>query len=128
MSIKGKMLKSILGNDSYWSINKTLAKKLGLEETVLLQHMIDITAYKNMGDEFYQQMNRLSKELGLSERKISNHIDKLKNMGLISVTKKGIPAKNYYTLNSDNILDIFNGEDDEDDEEGIPVKITGLAT
>lgn len=106
------MLKTILGNDSYWSINKTLAKKLGLEETVLLQHMIDITAYKNMGDEFYQQMNRLSKELGMSERKISNLIEKLKGLELITVTKKGIPAKNYYTLNSENIIAILNDENE----------------
>lgn len=116
MSIKGKMLKNILGNDSYWSINKTIAKKIGLEETVLLQHMIDITAYKNMGDEFYQQMNRLSKELGLSERKIGNHIDKLKNLDLISVTKKGIPAKNYYTLNSDNIIELLEDNDEDENE------------
>ena len=40
-------LKTIIGNHSFWMINKELYRKLGWKATLLLQHLIDIE------DEFF---------------------------------------------------------------------------
>ena len=40
-------LKKIISNTSYWTVNKHLAKEIGLEATLILQHLIDWGDYHN---------------------------------------------------------------------------------
>ena len=41
--MKNKMeLKQLIGNNAYWTINKAIAKKYGLNATLVLQHLIDL--------------------------------------------------------------------------------------
>jgi len=99
------LLKNLLGTTAFWQINKHLAKSIGHLPTLLLAHLVDIeTNYENMPEEFYQQYDRLSESTGLSKHQIGECIRILKETDLIQVKKKGIPAKNHYILNVDNIL------------------------
>jgi hypothetical protein len=36
-------LKKLLGKEAYWTINKYLSRKIGLEQTLVLQQIIDLT-------------------------------------------------------------------------------------
>lgn len=109
---KSSDFKKLLGKNASWNINKNLAKKLGLETALLLTHFIDLSEVVFNGlDRFYQQIERIKEELGLSEYSIKNSISALKKLGVISVIKVGMPAKNFYKLNHDAIVDLIQTDD-----------------
>lgn len=95
------MLKKLLSQSSYWVINKDLADKLGFEPTLLLTHLIECA---DMLDQpFYQQRDRILKTLGWSEKVYRRCVKKLKDNNLVSVEVKGMPPKNYWTINEREI-------------------------
>lgn len=98
-------LKNVIGNGSHWMINKKLAKEIGLEATVFLQHLIDIEEeFFGIGNEFYQQQERILEYLPISERSIRDCQRILVDKKFISIVKKGIPAKNWFKINHEEIL------------------------
>lgn len=109
---KSSDFKKLLGKNASWNINKNLARKLGLETALLLTHFIDLSEVVFNGlDRFYQQLERIKDELGLSEYSIKNSISTLKKLNVIDVVKVGMPAKNYYKLNHNAIVDLIQIED-----------------
>lgn len=52
-------------------------------------------------------MDKICEDLNLSEYQVRQTLDTLKSHGIISVTKKGIPCKNYYTINEDKIIEVL---------------------
>ena len=97
--------KALLGTKAYWTINKELAKKIGLYETLLLQHFIDLDEnfFKGMESGFYQQQKRLEKDLPLSINQIRSATKKLSELGLLSATRQGVPPKYHYIIHYDNL-------------------------
>ena len=55
------------------------------------------------GNAFYTTLSDLQVETNMKKFTISKAIKKLKNSGLIAVFKKGLPAKNHYILNEEEI-------------------------
>lgn len=105
-SIKKKLLSKTLGKHSYWTLNKQLVKTIGLEATLILQHIIDLQSVFDK-DEVFQSQSEMADELGISEYAIKNRIPELVKLGLVNVIRKGVPCKNYYSTNDDKILDIL---------------------
>ena len=97
-------LKALLGASSYWIINKKLAGKLGIEATLVFQHLLDLNSSFFNNGEFYQQLSRMENDLLLKKRQISNAIKKLQEEGFIEVTRKGLPRKNYYLINEKEVF------------------------
>ena len=110
-NLKRKLLNRTIGKTSYWSLNKQMVKSIGLESTLILQHIIDLQeVFKK--DEIFQSQPDMSTELGISEYAVKNKIAELSKSGYINVVKKGVPCKNYYTTNDDKIINILvNGLD-----------------
>jgi hypothetical protein len=107
---KRTLLKSTLGANSYKQFNVHLARALSKDAALVLSHFIDIQNYENMPDEFYQQKERIMYELSMTKSEFDNALKILINSGCVSVVKKGLPAKNHYTLHDDRILDIMSTE------------------
>ena len=102
-------IKKLLGLQSYWMINKELSREIGLEATLLLQHLIDLKEnHFKAGKPFYQQQKRLSKELGLSEHQIRKATKVLVEREFVSVKRVGIPPKYHWTINESNLYSFFN--------------------
>jgi hypothetical protein len=97
-----------LTSSSYWTLNKDLCRTIGLQNTLLLQHFIDLQYKLFGGKQFYQQQERLQEELGLTEWGIKQSINYLLKEGIISVEKKGIPAKNYYLICEDKVISLLS--------------------
>jgi hypothetical protein len=97
-----------LTSSSYWTLNKDLCRTIGLQNTLLLQHFIDLQYKVFGGNEFYQQQERIQDELGISERQVKQSISFLLKEGFIFVDKKGIPAKNYYLINEKKITQLVS--------------------
>lgn len=111
-NMKTKLLNKTLGKNAYWALNKQLVKSIGLEATLILQHIIDLqSVFKK--DEIFQSQPDMAKELGITEYAIKNRIVELSKAGLINVIKKGVPAKNYYSINEDKIIEILDKPLDE---------------
>jgi hypothetical protein len=91
-----KHITRTISNNAYWQINKHLHRQLGLRTTLLLQHFIDLQTKVFHGNEFFQSYKQINKELMLTEYHIKDSIKKLKEVGVITVEKKGMPAKNHY--------------------------------
>ncbi len=60
------------------------------------------------GDEFYKTDAELMKETLLSEWEIRQSKKKAAEKGIIEVIRKGMPAKTYYKINYNNLLDKIN--------------------
>lgn len=97
-----------LTSSSYWTLNKDLCRKIGLQNTLVLQHFIDLQYKLFDGKEFYQQQDRLQEELGLTEWNIKTSINYLVKEGFVFVEKKGIPAKNYYLISEGKISSVVS--------------------
>lgn len=106
-------LKQLIGNNAYWTINKTIAKQYGLNATLVLQHLIDLEENYFKGD-FWQTSKSLQESLGLSKYLISESLKSLIKGDLISVENKvregsRVISKVYhFTLLKSNISKVFN--------------------
>lgn len=111
-TLKKKLLSKTLGKHAYWTLNKSLVKSIGLESTLILQHIIDLQdAFEK--DEIFQSQPAMAEELGISEYSIKTKIPELIKLELVNVIKKGVPCKNYYSTNDSKIIEILlNGLDD----------------
>jgi hypothetical protein len=124
---KKSLVKQFLGFGSWTSINKPLMKKIGLDCTYMFQYLLDLQENCFEG-EFFQQQERLAEEFGWTLYKVQTVIKQLVGYQLLSVTKKGLPAKNYYSINEDQVLciledltQILSSENIEDKSAGIDI-------
>jgi len=92
-----KHITRTISNQAHWQINKHLALVLGIRETLLLQHFIDLQTklFKGLPD-FFQSYQQIEDTLGFSEYHCKKTIKRLKELGVLTVEKKGMPYKNYY--------------------------------
>jgi biotin operon repressor len=93
-----KHITRTISNNSYWQINKHLARTIGLEATLVLQHLIDLQTkvFEQVG--FFQTTKQLMEELSLSKHHIQNSVSKLKQYGIITVESKLHNNRNHYTV------------------------------
>lgn len=102
-------LKPILGKNAHWTLNKVLVRQLGLAETLVLQHIIDLTESAFKKEQIFQPINQMAEELGITEYTVKQAVNRLKEFGLIDVERRGIPYKNYYSVNSENVMEFMSG-------------------
>jgi len=92
----------------YTILNKKLWDTIGLRPTILLQTLMSIhKQWFNGLDEFYQQTDRLAEHCRCSERQIKNDLNTLQVLELLTTIKKGLPCKNFYSINYDNVVKIL---------------------
>ena len=96
-----------MGKNAHWTINKTMAREVGLIETLVLQHIIDLQCVWSV-TEVFQSYPDMSEELGISEHAIKQAIPKLKKLGLISVQRKSVGFRNFYKVNEEEILNVMS--------------------
>ena len=96
----------LLSKKNYIAYNKGLAKKIGVDEAILFGEMCSLTNV--YGDEFFCDQETLMEETCLTEYRVRNAIKTLQEVGLLKVERKGMPAKNYYTLNEDVLIDMLD--------------------
>lgn len=88
--------KTITYNKSYYRLTKST------EGAILLSHLTYLYSDVFNSDEFYQTDSQLRETLGWSERTLKTAKSKIKPF--VTVTKKGMPAKNHWQINIDKII------------------------
>lgn len=102
-------LTKILSATAFFTINKELVKKIGIESTLVLADLISKEEYfqeRNMVDDgyFFNTLDNIKDDTTLSHFKIRNALNKLVKHGFIEAKLKGIPAKTYIKIMHSKIL------------------------
>jgi hypothetical protein len=97
---------------AFFSVNKHLAKYLKSNDAALiLSHFIYLQEHFFKGTEFYQQQERIMEECNITLAVLRSSMKLLTTKNLLSIKKKGTPAKNYYTINYSEISRILSEQD-----------------
>lgn len=108
---------SLLSCDGYIICNKTLIKKFNADCAILVGELCaEYNYYKNLGQldsdgSFYSTRDNIEQNTGLNDYAQRKAIKMLSEAKILTVTKKGLPAKNYYKLNASQLLSLFTTGD-----------------
>ena len=105
----------LLANNGFISYNKIIARHIGVHESIVLGELCSIANIFNY-NEFYFNLEKISYDTALSDKQIRKAIKSLEFLGFLTVEKKGIPCKNWYTLNSNVILEFFEKYETENEQ------------
>ena len=114
----------LLAQDNYVPYNKTLAKELGIESAILFGTLCGYQRHYK-AQEFYREQANIIEDTCLTEYSVRQATKVLQEKGLIIVTKKGLPAKNYYRINTSKMIEMLSTSCAENDTTGnIEIKST----
>ena len=105
-------ISKLLSTDGFIQVNKTLIKKAGLHEAILIGELCAEYNYweeRNLLEDgfFYSTRDNIEENTGLSEHYQRKALSTLYELGIIIIEKRGLPAKNYYKINFDVLLSIL---------------------
>ena len=118
--MKGSNIISLLSSDGYIIINKKLAKKIGIESAILIGELCAEYMYYSNTDKldedggFYSTRENIEANTTLNsyaQRKVMNE---LQEANIIQIKRKGIPAKNFYYINSEELEKVLSDDTDHD--------------
>lgn len=108
---------SLLSCDGYIICNKTLIQKFNADCAILVGELCaEYNYYKTTNTlepdgSFYSTRDNIEQNTGLNDYAQRKAIKLLSEAKILSVTKKGLPAKNYYKLNDSQLLSLFTTSD-----------------
>lgn len=113
---KDKILEGTLSQDSHWVVNKNITRAIGIEAAAMLSDLISKKKYFRSRGElddkggFFNTSDNLQRDLNISDR-VRRRLQKiLIDHKLVQVKKRGVPAKNYWYINSSNVLKMMSSE------------------
>ena len=119
LSIREKKLLTQFASNNYGLYNKTLAKKIGLHESIFLGEIISEYDYWNrmhsLTDDgyFYSTVENVIESTTLSDYQQRSIIKHLVELKILNVRVAGMPAKRYFRINEEQFYAILL-EDDKD--------------
>ena len=93
-------LKSLLGQNAFWMVNKSLALKVGVEAALLLSLLIDL----DNGEWFDCQRDYITEKTGMKRRAITSAISKLEGAGFVEKRVSGVPPKTQFLMCTNQIV------------------------
>ena len=107
-------MKHLLSSSAFLVVNKTLAKNIGLKETILLADLISKEEYfinNGMTDGwFFNTEANIQKDTTLTPYQQRNALKSLKNHQIIETIRKGIPAKQFFKINEEQVIKFLNNK------------------
>ena len=105
-------MKQLLSSSAFLVLNKKLSKHLGLNCAVLLADLISKEEYfiqNGMSDGwFFNTEKNIEEDTTLNPYQQRKCLKTLKNEGIIEVKRMGIPAKQYFKINEEQVIEILN--------------------
>jgi len=104
----------LLAADGFLSVNKYLAKKLGLDAAVLLAELA--TAYNYFESAglltedgmFYETVERIEENTTLTKYQQAKAVSVLAEAGILESKKMGVPAKRYFKINDSMVVAVLD--------------------
>ena len=97
------MILNLISQKNFITFNKVLAKKIGLEEALVLGQVCSLSNLFN-DKEFYFTYAEIEEETCLTEYAVKKAVQHLIELKILSMTRKGCPCRNWYSINEDMIL------------------------
>ena len=105
-------MKHLLSSTAFIVLNKELARQIGLKEAILLADLISKEEYfisKGMTDGwFFNTEANIQEDTTLTPFQQRKCLKTLKNNEIIQVKRKGIPAKQYFKINEQQVMKFLN--------------------
>ena len=106
-------MKHLLSSTAFLVVNKKLAKKIGLHETVLLADLISKEQYFIENNQiqngwFFNTAKNIQEDTSLTAHQQRKAIKKLKSLGITETKLVGIPAKLHFKIIENKLLNYFN--------------------
>ena len=105
-------MKHLLSSSAFIILNKELARQVGLKEAILLADLISKEEYfiaNGMTDGwFFNTEANIYKDTTLTAYQQRKCLKELKKHQLIEVKRKGIPAKQYFKINEQLVVQLLN--------------------
>lgn len=96
----------LLAQKNFITYSKVIAKNYGVNAAILLGAMCGYQTCHN-DEEFYKTQNEISDDTCLGIYEIKDGLKILKSAGILIVTRKGMPAQNYYFVAANKLAEIL---------------------
>ena len=105
-------MKHLLSSTAFLVVNKELARKIGLHETVLLADLISKEQYFTenqllIDGWFFNTAKNIQADTSLTPHQQRKAIKKLKSLGIVETKLVGIPAKLHFKIIENKLLSYF---------------------
>lgn len=106
----------LIASDSFITVNKDLIKLVGLEEAILIGELASEYDYwqKNNGltedGYFFSTQENIEDKTTLSPYQQRKAFNKLKELNLVEVSVRGLPAKRYIKIIEKSIIELFENK------------------
>ena len=111
----------LLASRNFIVVNKDVARKIGLDEAIMLGELAsEYNYWEDRGELtedgfFFSTIENIEENTTFSQYKQQKTIERLRDLGLLYVSRRGIPAKRYIKLREPNILALFENRSYTDD-------------
>lgn len=98
-----------LASDGFLTVNKHIARAVGLDAAVMLAELASSYNYFEMMGQltdgmFYETVEHVEENTTLSKYQQAKAVKALEDAGILTTKKIGIPAKRYFLINEDAVL------------------------
>jgi hypothetical protein len=105
-------MKHLLSSTAFLVLNKELARRIGLKEAILLADLISKEEYfisNGMTDGwFFNTEDNIEQDTTLTAYQQRKCLTTLKKYQIIEVKRRGIPAKQYFRINEEQVIKFLN--------------------
>lgn len=103
----------LLASDGFLSVNKHIARIVGLDAAVLLAELASTYNYFESQDQltdgmFYETVERIEENTTLTKYQQAKAVNVLAERGMLETKKIGIPAKRYFKINENEVLNLLD--------------------
>lgn len=104
----------LLASDGFLSVNKHIARIVGLDAAVLLAELASTYNYFEDRDQltedgmFYETVERIEENTTLTKYQQSKAVSALADRGILETKKIGIPAKRYFRINENEVIALLD--------------------
>lgn len=104
----------ILSRDNYLTVNKMVMRAIGISESVLLSELCYrrqfLARAGKLTDDgfFFATVEDIEEETTLSDYAQRKILDKLKEMGIVEVERRGLPAKRYICIHEEALQSLMD--------------------
>lgn len=105
------MILHLLANDGFLTVNKSIAKMYGLNVAVMIAELASLALYWESNDGldadgmFYATAECIEDDTTLSRYQQTQAIKAMVKNGILTVKRKGVPAKQFFRLNEQILAD-----------------------
>ena len=103
------LVDNTLHSQAHWKVNKAMARFLESNDSaIILSELIFLKRQHPKVDMPFLQQDKLADRCNVSIHKLRTCLDNLKKNNLITIEKKGMPAKNHFKINYDQIITLMS--------------------